>query len=242
MTRYLLAFVFLFLLLSRCGTDSSSAGADDKNLRYTYFEDGKTVRQKYRVANGTRHGLLEQFYKSGELHTTVMFNCGMKVGDAVWYYKTGPKYRATPYVNGKKEGMQMGFFEDGTVKFEMPFFNGEPISGLKEYNNSGQLKEAPHIEFNVFQQTNEGQHETVVRGTVIPDYKRIDFYRGPLEDGALPQGAQKVKGRKGVCDIIIKQNGTITRVLPISSPTLVAKVYTSMKNCYLIEATYEGNK
>jgi hypothetical protein len=45
MTRYLLAFVFLFLLLSRCGTDSSSAGADDKNLRYTYFEDGKTVRQ-----------------------------------------------------------------------------------------------------------------------------------------------------------------------------------------------------
>jgi hypothetical protein len=101
--------------------------------RYTYYDDGKTVRGKFtydhgtlvsadcwynnglrsksRYVNGDRHGVCESFFRSGVLRCSVSHDHGKLHGESVYWYQDGSVTKKQMYIDGRKHGRSYYYHE-----------------------------------------------------------------------------------------------------------------------------------
>ncbi len=100
---------------------------------YTLFwENTNNIRKQGTVINGTFNGMINTFYKSGELLSRYFEINGQKNGIAQNFYRNGQIKTETTFVENNIEGIERAWNEDGTLDIEIPYVNGK-IEGIVKY-------------------------------------------------------------------------------------------------------------
>ncbi len=217
-------YSILVLFCIACSSDSDSKtekmvyNQDPYNDVMTiFYEDNKTVKQTFEMEDSLKHGKAVQYYDTGEINTVIQFERDLKQDTAVYYRKGGGIYRTTPYIDNEKHGVQIGYFPNGDIMFEMPYAYGEPVPGLKEYNEAGELVAEPEI---VFEKNPKGGYIA----TISPKRTKVEFYNVSTHQNGnetVHTTTVKIESKRGRCEVSTARE-------------IGAKIYTPNRASYLI--------
>ena len=85
--------------------------------RKSYYKSGELLSNTKINIRGNRHGIHEEFYKSGALKLQTQCKDGIQYGETKSFYENGTKYREFNLFNGKYEGEIKEYFRNGNLKF-----------------------------------------------------------------------------------------------------------------------------
>lgn len=215
--------------------NDSEKSEDGTSVIKSYYEKSKALKKEITVKNNKKHGPAKKYYPTGELHTLVHYNKGIKEGETFWYYKNGQAYRVTPYQNGKMHGVRKKYYKDGQLQAEIPYKNGELIEGTEEYKQNGkQIRNNKHIRFEAIDLT-EFENKYILKIMLSHKNSKVKFYQEKIA----------TNGNKILVPIKTNQSGTgkIEYILPKGSFKMeILKIYarykTSLGNPVLISTSY----
>ena len=126
------------------------------------YESG-ALQFQYNYRNGKLHGIIKEFYETGELKSEQDYKMGRIIGKRnfrrngdleyelrydgtrkletqIEYYTTGERFRQRELVNGKREGLELEFYRDGNKKAERNYINGKKEGSAIGYHINGRVQ------------------------------------------------------------------------------------------------------
>lgn len=156
-----------------------------------YYSEGKLIKE-VTFRDGAKNGLCKNYYDDGRLKTTIIYSNNLKSDTSRWYYPEGMVYRETPYRNNMLNGVQVKYYKNGRIQAEIPYKNGFRTPGLKEYYEDGRPVTGMPSIVNETDDSYYSSHGTVRLVLKLSNNsKNVQFFKGPLSDGAFDPSACK---------------------------------------------------
>lgn len=133
MSRYLLLFAFLVLLMA-C-ENASNAPVE----RVLYYKDSKIVLRRYTQVGGKIVGKMYEYYKDGRVKMERQFSNGVEEGVCRSYYPSGALREIQVYRSGVLERGDTLFYEDGRPQFAVGFLGGKKQGMMRKWGRDGSL-------------------------------------------------------------------------------------------------------
>ncbi len=126
------------------------------------YDNGK-VHFEENYQDGKLHGLIKEYYETGELKTEIKYRVGTivtkkeyrrdgQVGNEFktrngqtfeikrWYYPTGDLFRERHLIDGKIEGLEIDYYTDGQKKAERNYINGLKEGSARGFHFNGEVQ------------------------------------------------------------------------------------------------------
>lgn len=239
--KKLIYISLIFILFTSCDElrkpENSTSKTDQKEKVYNGVQKnylkGKlasTVTYKDSLKNGPA----TNFYPDGKVNMEFVYKNNQKHGPFKWYYENGKIYQEGNYSKGRKEGIFKTYRKNGTLKSVMPWHNDNPCVGLKEYFESGNEKEVPHIIVN-HKNTIKLDNKYVLNIKLSDGSKNVKFYEGKLgEQNSFLDYYPELPGKKGIARIefYVPPGQLIMQTL-----TIIGVIKTRDKNYHILTKT-----
>ena len=106
--------------------------------RLEYNEPGG-ARKEVPFENGRYDGVYREYGVSGLLKQEIHYRSGRIHGKFANFYENGQRMAEANYQQGRIHGEAREYHPNGMVRAEMTYKYGTPVTGLKEFDESGQL-------------------------------------------------------------------------------------------------------
>jgi hypothetical protein len=230
-------FAFLLLLFSLVCCKKSSEAIEDKDVKKTYYPDGK-IHKEVPFKNGSKNGVSKEYYNNGQVFQEVNYENNLREGWAKRYFENGTLSQETPYKNDKMHGVQKKYRRSKELMAEIPYHEGNVCVGLKEYTIDGKLKKRyPSIVVTpVDRILIDGSYTLEIR---LSDGTKggVEYYEGTLVNGKYidPTGSKIWNVKNGVGKLVYRvPRGSFL----MEEINIIAKMKTVQANYYITHTTY----
>lgn len=139
-----LPLIGFFFILFACGSTKTNESTANTNTRdgviKTYDKSGN-LHTQIAYENGVKHGESLLFHRgSDQVMLKMNYRNGKRHGKAYKYYEDGKVFAITPYEDDEVNGVVTLYFRNGNIKAEIPYHQSKNGLGLKEYFTNGDLK------------------------------------------------------------------------------------------------------
>jgi antitoxin component YwqK of YwqJK toxin-antitoxin module len=104
-----------------------------------YFEDGKTVQQKYSYMDGKLHGNRYAYYPSGKIKKEEILKFNLLAGPVKSYFENGKPEEVGEYRSNRKHGLFTTYFSTGQIREQGQYVGDKKQGEWKEYDEQGNL-------------------------------------------------------------------------------------------------------
>ena len=105
-----------------------------------YYKNGQ-LKEKSIFKNGLNNDISVEYYQNGQLEKKIRWRDGRYHGLCEWYYEDGDTYMMRNYMYGKKDGLHVVYRENGNLLFVRNYRDGEFDGEVKSYYENGQLSQ-----------------------------------------------------------------------------------------------------
>ena len=138
--------IIIFFISNSCTSNKSEAGTLVSSVEIKIPEIEKNRNDaSFKLLNGilffdaaVYSGIVNEFYKTGELKSISEYYQGKRQGNFLGWYKNGNKWFERFYINGLKAGEHKGWFPNCQKMFHYQFNNKGQYNGfVKDWHANG---------------------------------------------------------------------------------------------------------
>jgi hypothetical protein len=190
-----LYYLVLLSVAVSCSTSDKKKeeeGSTENGIVKNYRADGVTLFSEVSYEHGKLNGVSKTYHPDGKLFLEEWYVNDKRQGKVTQYYQSGIIHSETLYDSGKIHGIVKRYHKDGKLKAEAPYKQGCACLGLKEYILNGDPR--PHYPEIVIKTEDKmlSQASYYVHLSLTERVKKVEFFKGYLKDGCLPDDLERI--------------------------------------------------